>query len=553
MKRSLPLVFTLTLGLILSGSSVASGSTSVAPSPLTPDHVSLQVTISDMQAQTGTVRFSWSSAVTANAAPNASTTNTLSTGQYHWQQNEASPIRVFFGLSQSLPGTIYQSTDWLDASSARWQNYPTPRTWNQIGSTDSFDLNLSQLPLDGPYAMVCVKMRYGHISGSNNYIVCSQTFQLFAGTVPPFSVTANPSLQLNEDLVVSSTGSFSFGSAEARLYACDVEIPASNGHLATMPQPQGGTFSGNCKQLWDASSGGGFPTNLASAFINLGGTPRPSFSIAIGNYVHILQVTSTPQFGGGIMTPRQHMWPASVAYVSGSGGGSSATLTAPWSPVASITAGLLDVTPRPSWSSGTPTREIYACMNPVAAQLTTTNYANIATVFQQSICIQLSSTDSVNSPVYTSDLNTAFAPGLGSRFSAISTQRPHILYVENNNSVAVWAASVNFAPDSASAAAASSEASEPEPVQFGGPLISGFSRPVIAAGTEGAFALTGKRLHSIRSAMIGGVAAEVRAGRNSAQISIPSELAPGVYNLVLETTNGRITVLRFVTVGGPRA
>jgi hypothetical protein len=88
----------------------------------------------------------------------------------------------------------------------------------------------------------------------------------------------------------------------------------------------------------------------------------------------------------------------------------------------------------------------------------------------------------------------------------------------------------------------------PPPVYFGGPLVMGSTLPHFTQGEEGTVTLTGKRMNKITSATINGVAVTVTADRRSATITVPATLAAGTYDLVLQTTNGRLTVMRFIKV-----
>ena len=88
----------------------------------------------------------------------------------------------------------------------------------------------------------------------------------------------------------------------------------------------------------------------------------------------------------------------------------------------------------------------------------------------------------------------------------------------------------------------------PPPVYFGGPLVMGSTLPHFTQGEEGTVTLAGKRMNKITSATINGVAVTVTADRRSATINVPANLASGTYDLVLQTTNGRLTVMRFIKV-----
>lgn len=92
------------------------------------------------------------------------------------------------------------------------------------------------------------------------------------------------------------------------------------------------------------------------------------------------------------------------------------------------------------------------------------------------------------------------------------------------------------------------ETLEPEPVQFGGPLASGATFARNESGQISEVRVAGKRMHMISSATIDGVEILFEATRNSAVFSIPSNLAKGTYDLVLQTSNGQLTITRLITI-----
>jgi hypothetical protein len=85
-------------------------------------------------------------------------------------------------------------------------------------------------------------------------------------------------------------------------------------------------------------------------------------------------------------------------------------------------------------------------------------------------------------------------------------------------------------------------------VLFGGPKIASFVKAAAASAPSNQLQFVGKRMNKVTSASVGGVKATFTATRSTLSISVPEGLAPGIYNLVLESTDGRLTIMRFVTV-----
>lgn len=97
---------------------------------------------------------------------------------------------------------------------------------------------------------------------------------------------------------------------------------------------------------------------------------------------------------------------------------------------------------------------------------------------------------------------------------------------------------------------ASAASSDMDPgVSFAGFLIGGASGRVVAEDTAGTLRLTGKRLHLVHSATIGGIEVTVSSATRSAVELDFDALPAGKHDVVLKTKAGSATTLRgFVTV-----
>lgn len=102
---------------------------------------------------------------------------------------------------------------------------------------------------------------------------------------------------------------------------------------------------------------------------------------------------------------------------------------------------------------------------------------------------------------------------------------------------------------SSSDSSAGSQQASPPP--YAGPSIESFDRLPINAG--GILTATGKRLDQVRSATINGTAATLShillsPTLHALKISVPSGLAPGIYDLEMQTAHGKLTYAAAIVV-----
>lgn len=110
-----------------------------------------------------------------------------------------------------------------------------------------------------------------------------------------------------------------------------------------------------------------------------------------------------------------------------------------------------------------------------------------------------------------------------------------------------WACSASIAnPNSSGGTPAASEDETPTPVSYAGPKISSFNLSSVAPG--GSLVATGKRLNTVQSATIGGLAAGITTSADGMEISVPEALLPGTYDLVMQTSHGVLTHINAVVV-----
>ena len=183
---------------------------------------------------------------------------------------------------------------------------------------------------------------------------------------------------------------------------------------------------------------------------------------------------------------------------------------------------------------------------PVAFSAQTTPTSNPFSSCKQLVRTQNGFSDPV-------DIATAWTMGGGPsvEYTTVAAQFPHVVYYEQNpyTNEVIWAASIQFSGGSSSGSGGSGEEEVPPPVYYGGPKITGFSKPAsLGSALGGDIRLEGKRMAKVTSATIGGVAADFVSTRTSLQVTVPTGLQPGVYDLVLQTTSGRHTIIRFITI-----
>jgi hypothetical protein len=96
-----------------------------------------------------------------------------------------------------------------------------------------------------------------------------------------------------------------------------------------------------------------------------------------------------------------------------------------------------------------------------------------------------------------------------------------------------------------------SEAETPTPAKYSGPEFSGLAGMGIMTGSTGK--LEGKRLNEISSIEIGGKAATFTAtSATELELSLPAGLAPGLYDLVTNSSAGKLTHINAIQVREPK-
>jgi hypothetical protein len=96
-----------------------------------------------------------------------------------------------------------------------------------------------------------------------------------------------------------------------------------------------------------------------------------------------------------------------------------------------------------------------------------------------------------------------------------------------------------------------SSQSDPTPVKYSGPEFSGLSGMGIMTGSSPK--LEGKRLNEISSIEIGGKAATFTAtSATELSLSLPAGLAPGLYDLVINSSAGKLTHINAIQVRAPK-
>jgi hypothetical protein len=106
-------------------------------------------------------------------------------------------------------------------------------------------------------------------------------------------------------------------------------------------------------------------------------------------------------------------------------------------------------------------------------------------------------------------------------------------------------------PNGGGGTGASSASETPTPAKYSGPEFSGLSGMGIMTGSTGK--LEGKRLDQISSIEIGGEAATFTAtSAAELELSLPAGLAPGLYDLVINSSAGKLTHINAIQVREPK-
>lgn len=95
----------------------------------------------------------------------------------------------------------------------------------------------------------------------------------------------------------------------------------------------------------------------------------------------------------------------------------------------------------------------------------------------------------------------------------------------------------------------SSANNKPNPTKYEGPEFIGLSGKSVALNSKPK--LTGKKLDQISSLKIGETAVSFSATADSLALNIPAGLAPGLYDLVIESASGKLTHLDAIRVREP--
>jgi len=200
---------------------------------------------------------------------------------------------------------------------------------------------------------------------------------------------------------------------------------------------------------------------------------------------------------------------------------------------------------------------VLACQNPVTTAESDKTGAEFSAMLLSQACTYL--TASAPGPyVFPANVFTAFSDLSQSQYTTLFQTYPHVLYSEQARNSSddeptrkhAWTISIDTRLLSGAPSVISSAEEEVPPlVYYGGPKITGFSKPAsIGSNFGGDVRLEGKRMFKVTSATIGGVAADFVSTRTSLQVTVPTGLQPGVYDLVLQTTSGRHTIIRFITI-----
>ncbi len=220
----------------------------------------------------------------------------------------------------------------------------------------------------------------------------------------------------------------------------------------------------------------------------------------------------------------------------------SATLPVPQTPPdVDISGAILTLTDA-TWDSGAVFHSVSACASPVT---TSSGVLKPAGCGVELYVVQADPTQSPTDMTLPTDLRTAVTyDGINySQFNPTGTA--HIIYASLSISgpyrLWVWSDSVAY-----NAVASVAET----PPSYTGPMITP-PAGVIAAGAGGKVTIPGSRLGGVSKVEIAGLDAQVVVNSDgSIEITVPAGLAAGVYDLVIVSDSGRLTVQGAIRITG---
>jgi hypothetical protein len=192
------------------------------------------------------------------------------------------------------------------------------------------------------------------------------------------------------------------------------------------------------------------------------------------------------------------------------------------------------------WSGGNPEHTLFACGGPSAAQTSISSAP-------KSSCNRLAVNSSGGFGVPT-NLSSAWVLRNGwVAYNPDISGAYIVLQSASGSSQFVWTDAVQFSGSSAPSNPGSGAAAA-APIKYSGPEFSELSLKPALAGSSAT--LEGRKLDQISSVTIGGKAAVLsNATDKSVNIGLPAGLAPGVYDLVVNTANhGKLTHMNSIRV-----
>lgn len=356
-------------------------------------------------------------------------------------------------------------------------------------------------------------------------------------TLPTFTITGNNlSLDTNGSWVNGTTYLIS-GSPIQQAFACGTSLTASVSTRFVSNQIMEMT---GCEGLFQDSAGTiAFSSgDLSTAYIG-SSSSTSAYSSAASFKKHIVMVTyvnavffantSTTQIYYGFSASTEYNYVPQAPAVSG-------TLALVLN---GSTVSVTDVTWNPG---GAGDGTLYSCTSEIQAQTTpTTNPPSSPT------CSPL---QNQGGPGIPTDLSNALRMGM----PYTSSQGPYIVYASSvyssPSNYYVWTASRLYDPNSSSSSSQdSSSADVARP--YNGPILQSPSfATTIPAG--GKVTIPGSNLGGITSVEIAGVAVKVVVNSDGeVELTLPTGLAAGVYDLVVYSSYGRLTVQDAIKVGPP--
>jgi hypothetical protein len=280
-------------------------------------------------------------------------------------------------------------------------------------------------------------------------------------------------------------------------------------------------FITGCTELFNTGGAGSFSgTDLATATVQTGQNTYSPYDISRGAHI----VTTTYVIDTGY---EYHIHPASVQ-------ATAPVPTVQVQPTVTLSGSTITATSG-IWSNGTVNLSLWLCPNTVVAKPTVSNMGLPASCGLLYAAAQGNSlpTNLLSSYVQTMSGRSPYDASLGT----------HVVAQSSITGFVVYSASANYGSSNSQSNGSSADSSQPK---YSGPEFSSFGAATLAGNK---LVTSGKKLDSITSMKINGKAVTYKINSASElEIDLPKDLAPGKYDVEINSSHGKLTHLQGITI-----